>query len=116
MDQHSSLTVPEALEKLATHGTAHQIAAHLEQQNVVGRRSRASSCVIAEYVRGQTNALVVEVHPRGNICDCSTCVGVGTVGWVGPDGLSAEVAIPEEINLLAAWFDRGYYPQLEAKK
>lgn len=118
MDLQSSLTVPEALEKLATHGDASQIAAHLEQECVVGLPGSAAQCVIAEYVKAQTNAQIVEVMPTG-VCVCDFCKQdktPGRVEWVGSDGLSAGVRLSQELDRLAKAFDHGHYPQLEVKK
>lgn len=109
------LTVPETLEKLASHGSPRQIADFLAEQGVVGTPSRSTHCVIAEYVMATVPGLTSICVTPG--CDDSCCCGDhnGMIRWCPDENRWYEMSLPGSLGELAAGFDGGRYPELEDK-
>lgn len=97
-----TMTVPEALDKLATHGTADQIRDHLMECEITGTRGSPTHCVIAEYLRVETGN-AVRVYPGRE---------VGRVAYYS-ETRGGKTGLPTEVRTLAMRFDEHDYPELE---
>lgn len=90
-------TVGEVLDKLAALGSPRQIASHFEQAGVRGRRGRAHTCPLAQYLAVETGHQVAVTWSTATYCD--------------RDG-AIETRLPGPVSEFAGNFDQGFYPRL----
>lgn len=107
-----SLTVPEALEKLASHGSPRQIADYLAQEGMVGTPQRHTGCIVAEYLKTATSHTWVSVITF-QIDSNGATIPDGTAMYFDEEGLQTSAPLPKAVYDLADSFDHHAYPELE---
>jgi len=99
-------TVPELLDKLATHGHPAQIADHLVDLGVAGYPRTRTLCAIAAYLR--------QAHPA--LAGVQVYTDSGIVTWTYrnvPCTRRSSARLPDALHTLAIQFDQGLHPRLQ---
>lgn len=100
--------MPEALDKLAALGDRDHIAMALAEQGIEAVPRDAEHCVVAMYLKKEVqDAWDIVVSISGSRAT------KGDAMWMEAGG-HCYTNLPEVVNDLAAAFDEGKYPELEA--
>lgn len=106
-------TVSEALDKLATQGSARQIADFLTAEGIKANPGDADRCAVAQYITRETGTCVT-VFVGGILTDRVTNTHVRQPGGVEIHRGVPTAPLPTVIQEFAIGFDQLKYPDLIA--